>query len=357
MKLTVLGAGAVGATVGALIRFHDPTVDVLLFGRGEHSRQLQRAGKVVLNGASGTRSVPIRASDDVQAMAGSDFVLVTVKSQGTEEAIRQAAPYLGDAVVISLQNGINQQVLGRYVRRDRLLMGLTAMNMAVLEPGVVSLRRKGVTVIGPCFDDVPQRVVEAALDVLRKARLPTFAEDRILGAQYNKLLLNTIGYASVLSASNFFTEGILDRSWRNALALPILDEGLAILRQADLPLVRTPGLSDILRFRNLLRVFGLPGVSPLARFFITRVVRARPLIYSIYPDLVRGRKTEIEHVNGEIVCLAEKHGRRAPFNALVVEMVHQLEGQAEVQWFSHEEVISRFRALRDGRISSKSRTA
>jgi 2-dehydropantoate 2-reductase len=346
MKVTVLGAGAVGATVGGLLKLYDPAVDVLLFGRGEHSHRLQQAGRVVLNGAWGTRSVPIHASDDVQDIAGSDYVLVTVKSQGTEEVIEKAAPYLGEAVVISLQNGINQQALGRYVRPDRLLMGITAMNMAVLEPGVVSLRRKGVTVIGPCSDDVPPDVLDAAVGVLGKARLPMFPERSILGAQYNKVLLNTMGYASVLSNSNFITEGILYRPWRRAVALPLLDEGFATLRRAEISLGRTPGLSDIFRFRNLLRVFGLPGVSPVVRLLLKRVLRPRPLIYSIYPDLIRGRKTEIEYVNGEIVRLAQQHGARAPFNALVVEMVHQLEGQADVQWFGHDEVIGRFEALR-----------
>lgn len=348
MKLTVLGAGAVGATVGGLIKLHDPAVDVLLFGRGEHSRRLQQAGKVVLNGAWGTRSVPIHASDDVHDVAGSDYVLVTVKSQGTEEVIEKASPFLGDAVVISLQNGINQQVLGRYVRPDRLLMGLTAMNMAVLEPGVVSLRRKGVTVIGPCSNHFPPDVLNAAIGVLRKARLPMFPERSILGAQYNKVLLNTIGYASVLSNSNFITEGILYRPWRRAVALPLLNEGFATLRRAGIPLGRTPGLSDIFRFRNLLRVFGLPGVSPVVRLLLTQVLRSRPLIYSIYPDLIRRRKTEIDYVNGEIVRLAQQHGGRAPLNALVVEMVHQLEGQAPVRWFGRDEVIARFAALRNG---------
>jgi len=348
MKVTVLGAGAVGATVGGLLKLYDPAVDVLLFGRGEHSRRLQQAGKVVLNGAWGTRSVPVHASDDVQDVAGSDYVLVTVKSQGTEEVMENAAPFLGDAVVISLQNGINQQVLGRYVRPDRLLMGMTAMNMAVLEPGVVSLRRKGVTVIGPCSDNFPPDVLNAAVDVLRKARLPMFPERSILGAQYNKVLLNTMGYASVLSNSNFIIDGILYRPWRRAVALPLLDEGFATLRRAGIRLGRTPGLSDIFRFRNLLRFFGLPGVSPVVRLLLARVLRPRPLIYSIYPDLIRGRKTEIDYVNGEIVRLAEEHSGRAPFNALVVEMVHRLEGQAEVRWFGHDEVTARFAALRNG---------
>jgi len=347
MKVTVLGAGAVGATVGGLIKLHDPTVDVLLYGRGEHNRQLQQAGRVMLNGVWGTRSVPIRASDEVSDVAGSDYVLVTVKSQGTEVALEKAAPFLGDAVVISLQNGINQQVLSRYVPQDRLLMGLTAMNMAVLEPGVVSLRRQGTTVIGPCSDDVPPETVKAAADVLRKSRLPVHAEPSILGAQYNKLLLNTMGYASVLSNSNFITEGILYRPWRRAVALPLLDEGMATLRQAGITLGRTPGLSDIFRFRNLLRLFGLPGVSPVVRLLLTRVLRPRPLIYSIYPDLMRGRKTEIDYVNGEIVRLAGEHGGHAPFNALVVEMVHQLGGQANVPWFPPDEVVARFARLRD----------
>ena len=345
MKVTVLGAGAVGAMLGGLIKRGDPTVDILLIARGEHARRMQEAGGVKLLGPWGELLVPARVSRDVADLAGSEYVLLTVKSQMTEETIRQAAPYLGDAVVISVQNGINQAVLAKHVRPDRLFVGMTAANMALTEPGSISLQRGGVTVVGPYSADIPEAVVRRVVSLLGKSGLRMESSRNIVGVQYNKLLMNTMGYASVLSGSDFVTEGVLYRPWRRAVAFPILEEGLSVLGKAGIRLERTPGISDVLRFRRLLHAFDLPAVDTLVRWVLTTFFRRWRLVYSVYQDLVRKRKTEIDFVNGQIVRLAEEHGGKAPYNALVVQLVRQLEERGDGTFFSRDEVIAKFSSL------------
>ena len=126
-----------------------PDVEVLLVARGEHGRVIAERGTILLDGPWGTREVPIAASADPAAIAGSQFVLVTVKSQDTESAASAAAPHWGDATVVSIQNGINDHRLAPFVEPRRLVMGMTATNMALVEPGRVSLQLGGATIFGP----------------------------------------------------------------------------------------------------------------------------------------------------------------------------------------------------------------
>jgi len=331
--------------LGGLIKRYDPTVDMLFLARGEHGRRMRESGGVELHGPWGRCHVPVRVSDRLADLAGSSVVLLGVKSQDTEEVAQKASEHLGRAVVVSVQNGINQRVLSNHVSPKRLVVGMTATNMAIVAPGVVSLQRNGITVVGAGTEQTPSTIVEQAEAVLAKSRLAVRSERNVLGVQYNKLLMNTMGYASVLSDSNFITEGILDRGWRRAVAMPILAEGLRVLDNAGIELVRTPGLSDVLRFRRLLATIDAPPVAAVLRLVLTKLVVPKRIVYSVYQDLVRGRKTEIDFVNGEIVRLAETHGTEAPLNATVVEMVRELERREPGSFFSRENVVSRFEGI------------
>jgi 2-dehydropantoate 2-reductase len=344
-KISVVGAGALGTLIGGLIKHHRPELELTLLSRGSHGRQMKESGQAVLQGFWGRCSVAVTASNDYRDIAGSDLVLFTVKSQDTAEMAGKIAPHLGQAVVVSLQNGINQQTLLQFVRPDRLLVGMTATNMALIQPGVVSLQRNGVSVIGSPTQDVPPSIVTEARDTLALSGLKFDSSDQILGVQYNKLLMNTVGYASVLSASDFVADGILCRPWRNHVALPLLREGLSAIDAAGIRLQRTSGISDVIRFQRLLHALNAPWIDRAIRWTRQRILRPEKIVYSVYQDLLRGKLTEIDFVNGQIVALADRHDVAAPCNRLVVQMIHELEQHHPQQFPTHEQVISRFRDL------------
>jgi 2-dehydropantoate 2-reductase len=343
-KISVVGAGAIGTMIGGLIKHHRSGGDLVLIARGPHGERMRQSAAAVLRGPWGSLTVPVTATTDYEQIAGSDLVLLTVKSQATVDTAEQIAPHLGDAVVVSLQNGINQRNLLKFVRPDRLLVGMTATNMELTEPGVVSLQRNGVSVIGSPTGDVPDSLVDQARRTLALSGLKFESSRNILGVQYNKLLMNTVGYASVLSASNFVTDGILYRPWRKNVALPLLDEGLSVLAEAGIKLERTSGISDVLRFQRLLRVLNAPGFDWVIRGALRHLLRPKKIVYSVYQDLIRGKPTEIDYVNGEIVRLAESCQIPSPYNRRVVQMIRELEDQPRFP--SHDQVIAAFRDIR-----------
>ncbi|MCM2369155.1 ketopantoate reductase family protein [Aporhodopirellula aestuarii] len=345
-KISVIGAGAIGAMFGGLIKRHNPNLEVVMIARGDHLAAMQDRGTVELRGDWGKYDVPVTASSEPSAITGSDLVLFTVKTQDTAATAERFAESIGDAVVVSLQNGINQRILSKFLRPDRLLVGMTATNMGIIAPGVIDCTRRGVSVIGAASADVPAEIVDHAAQTLSSSGLPVEASDSILGVQYNKLLFNTMGYASVLSATDFLRDGIFNRTWRTSVAMPILDEGFRVLEAAGIPLQKASGGSDVIRLRRLMRMLAVPGLDNVVRMIARGPLAPPRLVFSVYQDLLRGRPTEIEFVNGEIARLANECGVNAPYNAEVVRMVHEMERSTEKKFMSREEVAEHFRSLR-----------
>ncbi len=343
MKLTVLGAGAVGSMLGGLLQQHNPAMEVTLLVRGAHGEAVLREGAVRLVGPWGSQRVPVRAATDVADLAGSDLVLVTVKSQGTDAALAAAAPHLGKATVVSIQNGINEAAFREYVPSERLVMGMTATNMAVLEPGVVSLQLGGYTLVGPNPAHSNAEAARHAAELLKTTGLLIANHRNVLGARYNKLAINCLGYASCLSQSNFITEALCDPAWREHVGRPIVEECLETFLRAGIELAPIPGRPGVERLQRLLAMLGAPLLGPAIKLGAKQIYNRKPILFSLYQDLLRGKPTEVDFVNGHILRLAAAQERQAPYNELVVQLVHELERRGAGQFFTREEVVDHFR--------------
>jgi 2-dehydropantoate 2-reductase len=354
MKVSVVGAGALGSLLGGLLKHYEPDLDVLLIGRGPHGAVLRQRGTLRLLGRWGEFKVPIRFSENLADAAGSDVILFTVKSHATEETIRTLAPHVGNATVVSIQNGINGRLLAPYVTSDRLVIGMFAGNVALTEPGTVSVQLAGVTLLGPPARGPLTPAVRQSAALLERTGMRVHAQSNTLGAQYNKLAVNALGYAAVLSRSNFITEGLLSRAWRRALGGPILKECLTVFGKAGIRMAPVPGVPDISSFRFFLFLFGVPIVGDIGGWIMRFFFNQKPIIFSLQRDLERRKPTEIEFINGEVVRLARELGLEAPRNARVVELVHELEQRGDGSFFSRDAVIHRFQMLKSLPGSRKS---
>ncbi len=336
--------------LGGLLARDSPDVEVVLIARGEHGRVLAERGTITLVGPWGRQEVPVTASTDPSAVAGSEFVLVTVKSQDTESAAAAAAPHWGDATIVSVQNGINDQQLAALVEPRRLVMGMTATNIALTEPGEVSLQLGGATVFGPPAGHpnsgglANSDAATALLSRIRERSLRFLSHPNAAGVRFNKLAINALGYASCLSASNFITEALADRAWRRAVGLPIVRECDRVFGQAGIKLQRIPGVPSLPRLGRLMRRMNAPIVGPTIAFGARRLFNRRRIIFSLQQDLERRKATEVDFVNGEIVRLAESVGTTAPINEFVCQMVRELERRGDGTFFAREDVIRRFAA-------------
>ena len=104
MKFAIVGAGAIGAYIGA--KLHRSGQDVHLIARGPHLAAMQSNG-VRVTGSDEDFTVHPNATGDPGEIGAVDYVILTVKAHGLKEAARILEPLLGgDTAIVSTQNGI-----------------------------------------------------------------------------------------------------------------------------------------------------------------------------------------------------------------------------------------------------------
>lgn len=251
------------------------------------------------------------------AVAGADFVLVTVKSAATAEAGRELAAHLSPAaIVVSLQNGLHNPSLLRAALPGRtVLAGMVPYNVVRPEPGVVHQGSAGVLMI-----DANPRAIPL-VDVLTEAGLPVRMREDMREVQYAKLLMNLNNAVNALSGLPL-RDQLGQRAYRACLAL-CQREALAAFEAEG---VRPAKLGPASAARSV-RLLGLPDplFRRLARSALRIDAHARS---SMWEDLERGRPTEIDNLQGEVVEIAERHGLAARANAHMRMLVREAESAA-----------------------------
>src|SRR4030043_2387998 len=137
MKMCILGAGALGSSIGGVLT--EAGLDVYLIDPwAEHVNAMNRQG-LKLREDSSDRAVKVRAATDCHGIGPADLILVLVKSYHTKEAIKNAGPIIGDqTVVLSFQNGLgNEETLAEVVGKERVIGGRTFTGGGRLGPGPV----------------------------------------------------------------------------------------------------------------------------------------------------------------------------------------------------------------------------
>lgn len=285
-----MGAGAVGCYYGGMLARAGH--EVVLVGRPAHVEAM-RAG-LRLQTARFDERVSVRASTDPAALAGSDVVIVAVKSGDSTAAARQLAAHLGDeALVLSMQNGVdNADRLGAELpgRRVEPVVVYVATEMA--GPGHVRHHGRGDLVIGPGAAGV--------VADFEAAGVPVSVGD-VRAALWAKLTANCAWNA--LSAVTDRPYGwLIEIEGVPAVLADVVAECRAVAAAEG---VRLP--SDVLT-----SVASLAESMPAQRS-------------STAQDLARHRPTEIEHLNGYVVRRGEQLGVPAPVNALLLTLVRAME--------------------------------
>jgi 2-dehydropantoate 2-reductase len=291
-----MGAGAVGCYYGALLaRAGYP---VTLIGRPQHVEVVQRSG-LRLQTAGSDQNIPVEASISPDGVRGAQLVLFSVKSTDTESAGKAMAPHLAaDAAVVTLQNGVDNAerlaaVLGREVIPATVY---AAVEMA--GAGHVRHHGRGELVIGR------GKGSEALAAALRDAGVSVEISDAVIGALWVKVILNCA---------------------YNALS--------ALTQQPYGKLVRVAGIVDVMRdvVEECLAVARAAGVQVPGDVHqaVRRIAETMPAqLSSTAQDLARGRRSEIDHLNGFVVRKGEALGVPTPVNRALLAMVKAIESKS-----------------------------
>ncbi|HUY98943.1 MAG TPA: 2-dehydropantoate 2-reductase [Thermomicrobiaceae bacterium] len=318
MKITVIGAGAIGGTVGAFLTTagYDVTlVDVV----PEHVRLMNERG-LHITGVRGDHFYPVRAVLPDQLSGPLETVLLCVKGHFTAPAITQYGPMLApNGYVVSLQNGLNEEIIAREIGPERTVGAFIHFGADYLEPGLIQLSQEQAIHLGELDGRISPRLSE--LQSILSHVMPVDLTDNIWGYLWGKLVYGAMAFAV----------STVDAPVHEVLADP---RGRRVGRAASVEAARV-GQAQGYRLESIgsfnPNAF-LPGPGLEARADVELDELAGEMGSSlkqymgIWRDLkVKRRQTEVDMQSGVVVERGRELGIPTPVNAAVVRLVKQIE--------------------------------
>jgi 2-dehydropantoate 2-reductase len=334
--VTVVGAGAIGGTIGAyLIRAGVPVrlVDKV----AEHVETMRSAG-LRIEGFDGPFTVGVDAVPAAELSGPLGIVLLAVKAQDTEASVRSLLPLLDEnSVVVSLQNGLCERTIAGLVGSERTVGCLVNFSADYLAPGVITYGGPGTVRLGELNGRSSPRLEELR-DLLQPFGTVEIT-DNICGYVWAKL-----GYANVLFGSALTDETMADViDSRRELVVDLASE---VYESAALEGVEPVAFDDVepaLYVPREERDWHAINAS-LDRLVARR--RADQKTHSgIWRDLaVRKRRTEVDHQIGAVAELGAGHGLPMTLTRQVVRMIHEIEDGTRERGLSNLDELDRLRA-------------
>jgi 2-dehydropantoate 2-reductase len=296
-----MGAGAVGGVVGA--RLAQRGHKVVLVARGEHLAAIQDRGLSLLS-SEGKETLSLPATDDPTTLdiGGSDVVILAVKSQDTESALRSlAAGAPSDVAVVCAQNGVANERKG--LRRFARVYGAVVMCPAgFLEPGTViaySSPIAGIIDMGR-YPEGSDALARELATTLNSSGFASRTRHDVMRWKYRKLLQNLTNVIEALCGPDARSGPIAELA---------IAEGETCLEAAGVDVAS--GEEDRKRRGDLLKL------EPIGK------LTWKPS--SSWQSLARHTGTiEVDELNGEIVLLGRLHGIATPVNELLQHTAHRL---------------------------------
>ena len=314
MRIGVVGAGAVGGTMAALLDRVGHLVEVT--ARGQQLTAI-RADGIALDGAWGQHRAHVTAAETLGQVP--DLAVVCTKAQDAAAAIRENSHLLTGVPVVIVQNGLAGLNEAAALLPESDCVGALALFAAsYLSPGRVTVTTAATTYIGAGEGEPPEAAVFAAR--VLDAAMPAVAIDNFTGSQWTKLIVNQINAMPAITGLSV-QETLGERSLRRIVTAG-MREAVRIGFARGIHYGSIQGLSQgILRF--------IASAPLWAAQFVPLLMKRRmgdvPNPGSTLQSIRRGQLTEIDYLNGAIVTEAARLGWEAPVNSALVGLVHEVE--------------------------------
>ena len=307
MRILILGAGAIGSVFGGLLA--EAGNEVYLIGRDPHMHTIRHRG-LVIEGIWGDHHIynvhAYTLLENIPHNETLDVVLLTVKSYDTQ-AVLEAFNNISGVMppVVSLQNGLgNLERIEHIAGREKTIGGRVIFGVEYTGPGRVRVTVSADnTLIGilPGAADA-KGFVHLLADNFTRAGIPTRVTENIISELWGKVLYNcSLNALASLLDCNYGT--LLTSRYTRSMITCIIQEIYAVAEKKNIELAwRTPEAYAECLFGEL----------------IPRTSGHHP---SMLQDIHRGKKTEIDALNGAVVRLAREYDLPAPTNETITELI------------------------------------
>ena len=330
VKIAVYGAGAMGTILGAFLT-QGGLKNVHLITRNEaHLKGLKTKGATIVCVAENNKEiiVPVTALSPLEMRGKYDVVFLMTKQRNNAEILNFLLPYLHEeSIICTTQNGLPEEGIAEIIGNKRTYGAVTSYGASFIGEGKMALTSKfdGMSMeVGGYKNDEEktQRLLEILSYAGKSIENAHFAKktDNLAGARWSKLAINAA--FSGLSVVTGLTFGeIAKKRKMRILALKVLRECIDVAKALNVPLAKMQGY-------DMEKLLG--GKTPLKRLFSYLVLpiamkKHKKLRSGMLNDVEKGRKCEIDFIDGMVVKQGEKTGVPTPICKKIVELVHGIE--------------------------------
>lgn len=319
MRAAIYGAGSLGTILGAFITKNGGQID--LYNRNKaHVEALRTNGAKIVGTLDFVQKVNVYTPDEISGIY--DIIFLMTKQQQNREVVTYLKDYLAeDGVIVTLQNGIPELLIGEIVGEGRVLGCTVAWGATLKEPGVCELTSSPDSLtfsLGSLSDKTNNRLME--VKALLEMMGPVELDENFIGSRWSKLLINSAfsGMSAVLGCT--FGEAAKDKSSRR-IVQALIKECIDVCAAGGIKIEPVQG-KDIVK---LLDYHG-PVKKAISSFIIPIAIKKHALLKaSMLQDLERGKKTEVDAINGVVSAFGRKVNCPTPMNDKVVEIIHKIE--------------------------------
>ncbi|MCS7146237.1 MAG: 2-dehydropantoate 2-reductase [Nitrososphaerota archaeon] len=303
MKTLIVGAGALGILFAGIMSSHGGDVEILT-RRTEAAEAISSEGVVVEEESSTIRAWP-ECSTDPSTALDADVCIICVKSYDTGPVAEMILPYLPEScLVVTVQNGLNNvKKLAEILGPERIIGGCTMQASTLTGLNRVFHAYNGETVLGGHPATTTQKnQIKRVAEELTRLGLKTSVTDNVYPQIVTKLIVNSV--INPLTALLRLRNGEI-------LKIPVLGELVNELVDEGVEAGRVLGVR-------------LSSVE-LKKVVHEAIISTSENKSSMLQDIERGRKTEIEFINGAIARILRDEGKAAPLNTILTQLVLAIE--------------------------------
>ncbi len=305
MKIAVLGAGAMGSIYGGHLSLNNQVY--MIDKNPQLVDKINNDGLTLLENDREVVYHPTALTDS-STLDKVDLVILFVKSLFSRDALNENKNIIGDnTYVLTLQNGAgHEDIISEFVPMERIIIGTTEDNGAVLDTAYVRRGGKGKTNIGMPLSNGKADILNTVKECFDSCGFDTHIYDDIQRLIWDKLFTNVslsvltgilqvpMGYIAADKYAWCMTEELIKEAVDVAAALGLSFDAAEIAE----------------------RVKRTSQGSPDGRT-------------SICTDLSKGRLTEVNTISCAVVRAGEKTGVNVPLHKFVVNLVHAMENKSK----------------------------